>query len=813
MLIRLLICSCIVQAVFGQEISHPQVLVPGWEIELVLVEPEIVTPTACAVDPTGRLLVVECHTHFPPDDYTGPKTDRIFALTDSTGDGRFDRKDVFYTGGVATMGLTALADGSVVVVSRAEVTRLADTDDDGTVDQRESLLQLITEAEYPHNGLGGVAVAPDKSLLIGLGENFGEPYELVAADGSKQIGGGEGGSIFRLGVDGTKLERMATGFWNPFGICIDNANRVWTVGNDPDAMPPCRLLHVVDGGDYGFQFRFGRGGRHPLQAWNGELPGTLPFAAGIGEAACAVLPVKDRLWVTSWGDNRIESYQLSPRGSSWSSETQVVVQGGPNFRPVGLTRGPDGSIYFTDWVDRDYSVHRKGRVWRLRPLKPDLGHPVSLPELTSAERRGNRLTADSPLSELIGALNDQDVFVHQRVMATLAKHARLDTVNFTDLTTERERAGVLAAWRWRELSVPGAVTPEIRREWITHAIAADDEAPKLIALRWAAERNEKQLLPLILALHNSPTLSSKLFPAVIATVSYLQQGTARSGVRDPAREELLKSIAADARRSSQIRSMAIRMLPSNASRPSAADLEAWLRDKDEALGNEVVRLMSHRASPADEAALARIAMDEHLPPETRADAIAGLSVDEHGAELNLLSRDKAIPVSREARRVLRTGLDKTPPPSADDMGEWMKLVGQGGNAASGRRVFDRMSCCRCHVHSGRGAMTGPDLTSLQGKTRSQLLESILDPNKEVSPLYVPWQIITTDGKSLLGLKATTAGVPSRLKFQAPDGEEFEVALEHIESQSLAEQSIMPSGLEKTMTVSELRDLLAFLSDT
>jgi len=57
-----------------------------------------------------------------------------------------------------------------------------------------------------------------------------------------------------------------TGFWNPFGVCrdISAASSRWTT--IPISMPPCRMLHVVEGGDYGYQFRYGRSGRHPFQA-------------------------------------------------------------------------------------------------------------------------------------------------------------------------------------------------------------------------------------------------------------------------------------------------------------------------------------------------------------------------------------------------------------------------------------------------------------------------------------------------------------------------------------------------------------------
>ena len=160
---------------------------------------------------------------------------------------------------------------------------------------------------------------------------------------------------------------------------------MFAVDNDPDSLPPCRLLHVVPGGDYGYKYRNGRKGTHPFTAWNGEVPGTLPMVTGVGEAPAGVivcgntatrfpdkLPADYRgdLLVTSWGDHRIERYQLKPRGASFSAERINVVVGDENFRPVDLVVGGDGAVYFTDWVDKSYNLHKKGRIWRLSAVNP-----------------------------------------------------------------------------------------------------------------------------------------------------------------------------------------------------------------------------------------------------------------------------------------------------------------------------------------------------------------------------------------------------------------------------------------------------------
>ena len=141
----------------------------------------------------------------------------------------------------------------------------------------------------------------------------------------------------------------------------------------------------------------------------------------------------------------------------------------------------------------------------------------------------------------------------------------------------------------------------------------------------------------------------------------------------------------------------------------------------------------------------------------------------------------------------------------------MALIADRGDVDAGRRVFFRTTCVNCHRHSGRGAQTGPDLTTLSGNlTKKRVLDSILHPSKEVGPLYVPWKILTTDGNVLTGLKLDRAGAGNSMRFQGADGEVFEVPLADVQQQEPVDQSIMPTGLEGTMSLGELRDLIAFL---
>lgn len=388
----------------------PQARDPRLLVERFAVAPDIVHPIALEFDAKGRLLVIESHTHFRPEGYQGPKADRVRVLEDTDGDGKADRFGTFFEGTRFTMDVAAHPDGSIYLATRNEILRLRDENGDGQADESRRLIFLDTPGNYPHNGLSGLAFDANGDLLFGMGENLGADYTLKGADGTTLTGGGEGGSVFRCKADGKGLHRIATGFWNPFGLCRDVYGRFFAVDNDPDSMPPCRLVHVVEGGDYGYQFRYGRSGRHVFQSWNGDLPGTLPMVAGTGEAPCEVISYESdglpreyvgNLLVPAWADHRVERFVLKERGASFVAEAEPFVQGGKDFRPSGLVVAPDGSLFVSDWVLRDYNLHGRGAVWhvrskgsaaRERPADPRVG--LSCPHRPLRDASARALTPD-----------------------------------------------------------------------------------------------------------------------------------------------------------------------------------------------------------------------------------------------------------------------------------------------------------------------------------------------------------------------------------------------------------------------------------
>jgi putative membrane-bound dehydrogenase-like protein len=378
---------------FAQD-SPPRSLDDRLEITLFAEDPLLNTPTGIDVDHKGRVWVIESNTHFPPEGYDGHPTDRLLILKDTNGDGKAEAK-TFIDGFTHSMSvavrpvwLDAVSFDEndkpedlkkrrqVFFATRREILLLEDTDGDDQCDKQTSLVHLDTEGNYPHNGLAGFAFDALGNMYFGFGENLGADYKIIGRDGTTYSGGGEGGNIYQVQPDGTKLKHWATGFWNPHASCVDAFGRLFSVDNDPDSLPPCRLLHIIEGGDYGYRYRNGRKGFHPFTCWNGEIPGTLPMVAGTGEAPSGILAYEHdafpekylgNLIVTSWGDHRIDRFRLKRKGASFESVAEPFIVGGENFRPVGIALAPDGSLYLSDWVLREYKLHGKGRVWRIKP--------------------------------------------------------------------------------------------------------------------------------------------------------------------------------------------------------------------------------------------------------------------------------------------------------------------------------------------------------------------------------------------------------------------------------------------------------------
>ena len=823
------------------EAQSPTVSDPKLELTLFASEPEIVTPIGLAIDRHGRLFVVESHTHFPKSDYPGPKTDRVKIWVDTNHDGKPDKMSVFAEGFHHAMNLALAPDGQLYLVYRNGVLRLEDKDDDGVCDSRTTILKMETAGDYPHNGLGGIAFSPDGWLYVGQGENLGEAYTLKGTDGSSHSGRGEGGNIFRCRPDGSQLQLVATGFWNPFGLAFYGKQFLLAVDNDPDSRPPNRLLDVVMHGDYGFKFRLGRNGLHPFQSWNGELPGTLPMVSGTGEAAASILPCdrtsfpaeyREAILITAAWDHQIEVHHPKPFGASLRADREILVQGDESFRPVALAAAPDGSVYFSDWVDESYNVHGKGRLWRLSAKAKAKPGPALAFAANASRRKMERLASPNSaerLAELVPALADNDPFIRSAACVGLSRPAFREAVG-KELMNKSPALRLGALLALRRAAITNAT------DVVSNMLADPDGQVRRMALVWAGEQELVSLTNRLAVAMSSGPVSPTLLSTHAAAARILGKAakverSASDGpgqvtyfdlnerVAPPPSVEVLKTPAA--KMPLQVRIDAVRQLALKTNASAIVLLKRIAADPKE---NEELRCEALVALAGGALQCSfLIALLDDSSSSLRVEAVRALrgrasELPVREALRRVLDSDVsgAAAVKEQARFVLAGAADQvalarpTARPGSDD--EWRKALAGKGDAASGRRIFFGASagCARCHRVEDYGGQIGPDLSTIaRGSDREKLMQSILHPSRDIAPQFVTHTIETKDGQEFAGLLIGQSVNEGATLFMA-DGRAVLVPPSQIASQTQSKTSLMPEGLAEALTMQDFRDLLAFL---
>ena len=824
----------------GADVKIPQVQDARLELTLIASEPAIVTPIGVAVDDRGRLFVVESHTHFPKTNYSGPKSDRVKLFVDSNQDGLPDRSSVFAEGFHHAMNAAFSPDGALHVVHRNGVIRLEDKDGDGVAESRRAIVEMETPGNYPHNGLGGVVFSADGWLYVGQGENLGERYTIKGSDGSSHNGHGEGGNVFRCRPDGSKLELFATGFWNPFGLAVYGGEFLLALDNDPDSRPPNRLLDVVKHGDYGFKFRLGRSGLHPFQAWNGELPGTLPMVAGTGEAACSLLAgdrtgfpreFRETVLVSAAWDHQIEVYRPKPFGASLRADREILVQGDANFRPVGLAAAPDGSVYFTDWVDVSYNVHGLGRIWRLA-AKPDLAVKVGAPfalvpnkERAQMRRLQKVESSEQAGAELTAALSDNDPFILNAAVDGLSQAGfRRRAEEGLSNPSPKVRLGALLALR-RAGGTNAA-------DSVGQVMGDPDAQVRLMAVVWAGEARMTQLSNRLSAVLSAGPVTPALLRAHASTAKIL------SGMRKPVSEGTGgKVVFFDASESSGVSPA---MGDTGQDLPVQSRLD-WIRRSAQSTNTGVVR------------ELKRIARSDREPVDVRCEAVLALAASAEAKFFLELLEDSKPAVRIEAARALRTHRKEadveavstrkiqvlgerdpdlveqlnfvlSPVPRENELQrpshgrrpsteeDWRSALKEPGDPGAGWRVFfhPAVGCAKCHRIEDYGGQLGPDLSTIaRGANREKLIQSILNPSRDIAPQFVSHTIETKDDQTFTGLLIGDSAEAGVTLFMA-NGRAALIPPSLVASHNQSKVSLMPDDLEQALTVQDFRDLLAFL---
>jgi putative heme-binding domain-containing protein len=130
-----------------------------------------------------------------------------------------------------------------------------------------------------------------------------------------------------------------------------------------------------------------------------------------------------------------------------------------------------------------------------------------------------------------------------------------------------------------------------------------------------------------------------------------------------------------------------------------------------------------------------------------------------------------------------------------------------GHAINGHKVF-ATNCASCHRLDREGHNVGPDLFGIRNQPKETILLHIVHPNYEVLPGFNACTVECKDGRELTGLMIGDS--PASITLRQSLGIEETIPRSAITRLTVGQLSLMPEGLEATMSQQDLADLLACL---
>jgi len=382
-------------------------LAPGFRAELVAANPLVGDPVAMQFGPDGRLWVLEMRGYMPNPDGEGERepVGVIAVLSDTDGDGRFDRRQVFADKLVMARAISLIDDG-LLVAEPPNLWFMRDTNGDGVADEKTQVANDYGNINNPEHNANGLMWALD-NWIYSANHTVRFRYE------------GNG-----------KFKRENTVTRGQWGISQDDTGRIFYNSNsDPlrhDAVPAAYLrrnssfeatganVQLVPGRLAIWPSRMTPGVNRGYEILNDEYKITsMTAASGPVVYRGSLFPAEFRgdAFVPEPTGNLIKRIKLTEsegalNGANAYEGTEFMTSTDERFRPVNLYNGPDGALYVVDFY-RGLVQHRiylttflrkqveergldqgtgNGRIWRIVPDgAPKANYNVGLAKASTRE--------------------------------------------------------------------------------------------------------------------------------------------------------------------------------------------------------------------------------------------------------------------------------------------------------------------------------------------------------------------------------------------------------------------------------------------
>lgn len=307
--------------------------------------------------------------------------ERILLLEDRDGNGTADHLGEFAGGfasdvtGIAA-GVLAI-NGNVYATIAPDLWKLTDRDGDGKADHRESLVHGFgIHLAYAGHDMHGLTRGPDGRIYWTIGD---KGVQVQRREDGRTFSFPHEGCVLRCELDGSRFEVFAHGLRNVQEIAFNETGDLFGVDNDADKPGEKeRLVWILPESDSGWRCSWQymkdwcpwtSEGRWQTKHGTQPIFLTPPIALshdGPSGFACnpgtALAPEWNGwFFLNQFPSGHMNALRLVQEGSGWQLAEDVRVSRG--IMGVGMSWGPDGALYYTDW-ESGYELNGKGAVWR-----------------------------------------------------------------------------------------------------------------------------------------------------------------------------------------------------------------------------------------------------------------------------------------------------------------------------------------------------------------------------------------------------------------------------------------------------------------
>ena len=396
------------------EAARTMTVPKGFRVSLFAGEPDVKQPIGFCIDDRGRLWVAEANNY--PDKKAG-RNDRIVILEDTDGDGRHDKRTVFYDKLEYVSGIE-VGFGGVWVMSIPNFYFIPDKNLDGVPDGPPVvLLDGFGTTENAHNIANGFAWGPDGWLY---GTHGRTNWSLPGKPGTPtQMRERFDGGVWRYHPTRHVWEPYCDGTTNPWGIDWNEYGHAFVC----NCVNP-HLFHVIQGAYYepardrpNTRFTYERIATiadhlHFTNTKNIRQGLGTPEedVAGGGHAHSGTMiylgdnwpdDFRGHVFMNNIHGHRINHDRLARAGSGYTAAhaPDVLRANDPWFMGVTLAYGPDGGVFVSDWSDTGECHSTKntrkdtGRIYKItygqpKPWQGDIGK-LSNDELVKLQSHRN----------------------------------------------------------------------------------------------------------------------------------------------------------------------------------------------------------------------------------------------------------------------------------------------------------------------------------------------------------------------------------------------------------------------------------------